>query len=77
MKSLTLATVLASAGLLAGCILPSHEENAALRMPRPLPPPRALAAYAAPDNEYPTVGGDILKGMTADATASGAATPKN
>jgi hypothetical protein len=60
--------ILAAASLaaaLGGCVLPYHEENPALVMVRPAAPPRELAVYAPPNNDYPTVGGDILKGVTA------------
>ena len=60
-----LLAVLAGAAALGGCVLPYHEENAALRMARPAAQSRALAAYAAPNTDYPTVGGDILKNQAA------------
>ncbi len=58
---------LAAAGSLAvglgGCVS-YYQEVAALRMPRPTGVAPALAAYAAADPRYPTVGGDILKGTS-------------
>ena len=70
MKALSVLTLMAAGVALSGCVLPSHEENAALRMPRPLPPPAALAAFAPPDNDYPTVGGDILKRVPDEVSAA-------
>lgn len=64
MKALKIITAAVLAASLAGCVLPYHEENAALVMPRPAAPPSELAAYAPPNNDYPTVGGDTLKGVT-------------
>lgn len=61
MKSLSIITLLAVGVTLSGCILPYHEENARLVAPRPTPPPRELTAFAPPNDDYPTVGGDILK----------------
>jgi hypothetical protein len=48
---------------LGGCV-GYHQEVAALRMPRPTGEAPALAAYAAADRQYPSVGGDILKGTS-------------
>jgi len=45
------------------------QEVAALRMARPAAEPE-LAAYAAPDASYPSVGGDILKGTSPTAGAA-------
>ena len=60
--SILKATAVLAAGLaLCGCVT-THEETAALKMPWPGPQSAALAAYAAPRADYPTVGGDILKG---------------
>lgn len=59
--------MMAATGLLAiglgGCAS-YHQEVAALRMPRPTGEDPALAAYAAADRQYPSVGGDILKGTS-------------
>jgi hypothetical protein len=59
--------MLAAAGTLAiglgGCA-GYHQEVAALRMARPTGEARSLAAYAASDRAYPSVGGDILKGTS-------------
>ena len=48
---------------LGGCVA-YHQENAALRMPRPQAEPRELTSYAAANDDYPSVGGDILKGTS-------------
>jgi hypothetical protein len=61
---------------LGGCV-GYHQEVAALRMPRPAAEPPELAAYAPPNADYPTVGGNILKGtaptaaVAFDATSEG------
>ena len=59
--------IVASAALLSiglgGCV-GYHQEVAALRMPRPSAVAPGLAAYAAADQQYPSVGGDILKGTS-------------
>ena len=51
---------LAAAGL-AACV-PYHQERPALRMARPNAEPPELSAYAPPNADYPSVGGDIRKG---------------
>jgi hypothetical protein len=56
--SLTSVALMAS-----GCVNGFHE-NAALRAERPSPPPAELSAYIAPRNDFPTVGGDILRGTS-------------
>jgi len=48
---------------LSGCVA-HHQEVAALRMPRPTAEAPGLAGYAAADPDYPSVGGDILKGAS-------------
>jgi hypothetical protein len=58
---------------LGGCVH-YHQEVAALRMPRPDAAPAALAAYANGVANYPTVGGDILKGAAPRAAAAYEAT---
>lgn len=59
---------------LAGCVASTHPENAALRMPWPPESPAPLLAFQPPTGDYPTVGGDILKGTSpADADAARAA----
>ncbi|MGI8841138.1 MAG: hypothetical protein ACR2F8_10230 [Caulobacteraceae bacterium] len=59
---------------LAGCVTPTHVENAALTMPWPRAPGAELAAFAPPHDDYPSVGGDILKGASpADRAAARAA----
>ncbi len=63
-----------AAGALAGCVAPTHTENAALRMPWPEESPPALLAFQPPIHDYPTVGGDILRGTSpADQEAARAA----
>ena len=73
----------ALAAALCGCVTRTHIENAALTMPWPKPPARELLAYAPGNQDYPSVGGDILKGASpadqaaARATAAGPlATPR-
>ena len=59
---------------LAGCVTRTHVENAALTMPWPRPPSPELQGYAPPHDDYPSVGGDILKGASpADRAAARAA----
>ncbi len=55
--------VAAMAAGLGGCVF-YHQENAALRMPRPEVAPPELTSYAAANPDYPSVGGDILKGTS-------------
>ena len=58
---------------LCACISHTHQESAALPQPWPQPPPN-LAAYGPPAPDYPSIGGDILKGSTpADLAAARAA----
>ncbi len=64
-RSVTIVLALACAGL-GGCVA-THTENAALRMPRPSAAPEGLAAYASANPQYPSVGGDILKGTAPQA----------
>jgi hypothetical protein len=54
---------------LGGC-LHYHQEVAALRMARPTAEPVELSAYAPGDANYPSVGGDILKGTGPTAAAA-------
>jgi hypothetical protein len=65
------AAMLAATGLggLGGCVS-DHQEVAALRMARPNALPPELAAYARPDADYPSVGGNILKGTAPTAAAA-------
>ena len=58
---------------LAGCIH-DHQETPALRMARPMGEPPELAAYAKGDPNYPSVGGDILRGTAPTAAAAYEAT---
>ena len=71
-RVIVLAVGLAAVGL-GGCVS-YHQEVAALRMPRPTAHSAQLAAYAAPDTDYPSVGGDILKGTSPRATSAYEAT---
>ena len=69
-----LGPLMLGALLLGGCVGHIHTENAALTMPWPAAPAAALTAHAAPNPDYPTVGGDILKGTApADLEAARAA----
>jgi hypothetical protein len=54
---------------LGGCVS-YHQEVAALRMPRPTGEASGLAAYAAADQQYPSVGGDILRGTSPQSEAA-------
>ncbi|MEP6968339.1 MAG: hypothetical protein ABI906_09690 [Pseudomonadota bacterium] len=54
----------ALAAALAGCVTRTHQENAALVMPWPHAPQAALLAFAEPNADYPSTGGDILKGAS-------------
>lgn len=65
------AAILAAS--LAGCV-GYHQENAALRMARPQAQPSELSAYAPPDPDYPSVGGDIQKGTSPTEAAAYQAT---
>ena len=75
-----MAALGAGSGSLGGCVGP-HQVVAALRMPRPSAESQQLTAYAPPDADYPSVGGNILKGTAPtsaaayDATTSGHAPP--
>ena len=64
MKIKSVLTVLFGAMALAGCVGPTRWENAAVRVPWPQESPPALTAYAPRDADYPSVGGDILKGAS-------------
>ena len=46
-----------------GCVAPTLHENAALRAQRPQAV-HALAAYVTPQDDFPSVGGDILRGTS-------------
>jgi hypothetical protein len=69
MRCLTVAAAGWLAISLGGCV-GYHQEVAALRMPRPTGEEPALAAYAAPDQQYPSVGGDILQGTSPTSEAA-------
>jgi hypothetical protein len=60
-RTITLVAILA--GGLGGCAF-YHQENPALRMPRPKALSPELTSYAAANEDYPSVGGDILKGTS-------------
>ena len=66
---------LAIAGLAlaaSGCATRGFHENAALRAAVPSPPAVEISTYIAPKDDYPTVGGDILRGTSpADLEAAG------
>jgi hypothetical protein len=80
MNRLSLLAVFVTLAM-TGCVAATHQENAALRMPWPRSPSPALTAYAPPAKEYPSVGGDILRGASpadqaaARAAASGSPSP--
>jgi hypothetical protein len=61
------------AATLSACVF-YHQERPALRMARPEAEPAALAAYTPPRSDYPTVGGDILKGTSPAESAAYQAT---
>jgi hypothetical protein len=61
MKPVRIIAILAAAGSLGACVTP-HQEDAKLRMPWPAASEQGLVAYAQPNDRYPTVGGDILRG---------------
>jgi hypothetical protein len=63
MKRWTIAGTALLALPLCACISHTRPESAALPQPWPQPPPN-LAAYGPPSPDYPSVGGDILKGST-------------
>jgi hypothetical protein len=67
-RVLALGAAIAAVGL-GGCVA-YHQEVAALRMPRPGPEPVELATYARANPDYPTVGGNILKGTAPTAAAA-------
>ena len=72
-KRWSIGGALALALPLGACISHTRPENAALPQPWPKPPPD-LEAYGPPAPDYPSVGGDILKGSTpADLAAARAA----
>jgi hypothetical protein len=68
MNVLRTAAIVSLAASVAACV--GHHETAALRMQRPPHEPADLAAYAKPNPDYPSVGGDILKGATPVAAAA-------
>jgi hypothetical protein len=58
---------------LGGCVS-YHQEVARLRMPRPTTDSQLLAAFTQPVADYPSVGGDILKGTSPKSGAAYEAT---
>jgi hypothetical protein len=61
----------------SGCVTGDFHENAALRAAVPSPPAAQISTYIAPKDDYPTVGGDILRGTSpADLEAAGQASVK-
>ena len=67
------AVAVAAALPLCACISHTIQESAALPQSWPQPPPN-LTAYGPPAPDYPSVGGDILKGSsTSDLAAARAA----
>jgi hypothetical protein len=73
MRRILVAGTVFAALNLGGCTH-YHQEVAALRMARPAAEPVALAAYARGDPNYPSVGGDILKGAAPRSAAAYEAT---
>lgn len=72
-RILALGVAAVAAFGLGGCIH-YHQEAPALRMARPTAEPPELAAYAKGDPNYPSVGGDILRGTAPTAAAAYEAT---
>jgi hypothetical protein len=70
MRSWIAAAVLGLTMLALGGCVSYHQEVAKLRMPRPSTDSQLLAAYAPPVADYPSVGGDILKGTSPKSTAA-------
>jgi len=67
---LRLAALIGLVGIgLSGCV-GYHQEVAALRMPRPAAGAPGLSAYATANRDYPSVGGNILKGSAPVASAT-------
>lgn len=66
-----------AAAALSGCVAHRRPENAAVLMPWPRETAPSLMAFEPPDPDYPSVGGDILKGASpADQEAARAAARK-
>jgi hypothetical protein len=58
---------LALAGLAltaSGCVTRDFHENAALRAALPSPPAAEISSYVVPQDDFPTVAGDILRGTS-------------
>ena len=73
MRRILMAIVAFATLNLGGCAH-YHQEVAALRMVRPAVEPAELTAYARGDPNYPSVGGDILRGAAPRAAAAYEAT---
>jgi hypothetical protein len=73
MQRILVAMVIFAALNLGGCTH-YHQEVAALRMPRPAVESPDLAAFARGNPNYPSVGGDILRGAAPRAAAAYEAT---
>jgi hypothetical protein len=69
MRTRELAAVAVVGLAAAGCVAPTHEENAALRSTWPVDKTGALAAAGRTDADWPSVKGDILKGTSPEELA--------
>ncbi len=58
-----LIVLLAAGAALTGCYT-EHTENAAKAMAQPQAQPAALAGYVTPNPDYPSIGGDVLRGAS-------------
>ena len=56
--------------VLGGCVSGIHRVTVAGRMPRPTAPSTDLLAYATPSPDFPSIGGDILRGASPEALAA-------
>ena len=59
-----LVALCAALAPVASCVTRTHQENAALAMPWPKAPQPELLAYGWNNPDFPSVGGDILKGTS-------------
>jgi hypothetical protein len=69
MRRILAAGAALAAAALGGCTH-YHQEVATLRMARPAVEPAQLAAFAKGEPNYPSVGGDILRGTSPTAAAA-------
>ena len=76
MRRILAAGMAFAAAELGGCTH-YHQEVAALRMARPAVESAQLSAYARGEPNYPSVGGDILKGTSPTEAAAYDATVNN